>query len=81
MKLHDIVQFDCGPGCSSEGIVTAIDKFTDEVVVKDLLDGSIWKGDIDKTRVLTPEEVDEALVIAGSNVLGVLLPYPLQSRK
>ena len=49
--------------------------------MKDLLDGSIWKGDIDKTRVLTPEEVDEALVIAGSNVLGVLLPYPLQSRK
>lgn len=61
--------------------MTAIDKFTDEVVVKDLLDGSIWKGDIDKTRVLTPEEVDEALQIAGSHLLSVLLPYPLQIRK
>lgn len=81
MKCFDIIEFDCGHGCSSEGIVIAIDEEKDIIKVKDLMDGSVWRGSVEQARVLEPEEISEALMHAGSQIRSLLPPYGPRSKK
>lgn len=81
MKLYDIIEFDYGHACSSEGIVVAIDEQTEVIQVKDLTDGSVWRGPIDRARVLEPEEISEALMHAGAQIRNLLPPYGPRIKK
>ncbi|CAN7636260.1 hypothetical protein LJR129_004901 [Acidovorax sp. LjRoot129] len=75
MKLYDVIEFDCGHGCSSEGLVVSVDEETERVKAVDFLDGSVWAGSMDNARVLAPEEINEALIHAGAQIRRLLPPY------
>ena len=47
MKRLDLVEYDCGPGCSSYGQVIAVDLDAEIVKVRDFEDGSVWRGLMD----------------------------------
>lgn len=75
MKLYDVVEFDCGHGCSSEGLVVSVNEETESIKAIDFIDGSVWAGSMDNARVLGPEEIDEALIHAGAQIRRLLPPY------
>lgn len=82
MKRYDVIEFDCGYGCSSTGVIVSINEETERIKAKDLLDGSYWGGAMDNARVLDPEEVKEALCHAGAQIWRLLPPYePQKPRK
>ncbi|RAR49562.1 UNVERIFIED_CONTAM: hypothetical protein C7454_12539 [Acidovorax defluvii] len=75
MQKLDLVEYDCGPGCSSFGQVIAANEETEIVKVRDLEDGSVWQGQMEHARVLDEEEIQEALLFAGSLAKKLLPPF------
>jgi hypothetical protein len=49
MKNGERVSYQTSPGEYGIGIVTEIDVETEEVVVVDEDDGTVWRGPVDKT--------------------------------
>ena len=75
MKRLDLVEYDCGPGCSSYGQVIAADLEAEIVKVRDFEDGSVWRGLMDHARVLGEQEIREALLFSGGYARKLLPPF------
>lgn len=54
MEVGQIVEFETDHGSAGEGVITAIDHETETLTVKDLQDGSIWTGTMDKADLVCP---------------------------
>ena len=75
MKRLDLVEYDCGPGCSSYGHVIAADLDAEIVKVRDFEDGFVWRGLMDHARVLGEQEIREALLFSGGYARKLLPPF------